>query len=76
MIEQDDKPEETSNQHKSLEETMRETLVSGFMEALSDNGQITADQVERMKKLLCKGQISPQILLNVLRADSEADSDE
>jgi len=73
MLDQDG-PGEKFDQHKSLEETMREALVSRFMETLKDSDQITSDQAERIKKLLSQGQVSSQVLLNILRVDSEADS--
>lgn len=71
-----DKTAENTDQHKSLEEIMRENLVSGFEEALRNSARINADQVGRIKKLLSQGYVSSQVLLDMLRDDSKADSDE
>lgn len=70
------KPAEKIDQHKSLEEIMRENLVSGFERALRNSARINTDQVERITKLLSQGYVSSQALLDVLRDESKADSDE
>jgi len=69
-----DEPAEKIDQHKSLEETMREDLVSDFVEGLRASNQITADQVEQIKTLLSQGHVSSQAILKALSASNEADT--
>ena len=69
-----DEPAEKIDQHKSLEETMREDLVSEFVEGLRTSNQITADQVEQIKTLLSQGHVSSQAILKALSASNEADT--
>ena len=72
------KPEMTAElpKQKSLEETMRSTLVDGFKSRLQSSDTIDAKQTERLINIVTQGSPSPQSILNALRKTEGANTNE